>query len=161
MSSQSVKIQVIKLLILIFTFNFLDARNEQNANEEVFDQPVPANEAVETPEEIRNLLHTPPVEQHPDQQNEEHAEQEQEPRDDNFEVWTPEHEHQQNEPEPERNEPERDVLMEDGLDAETAALAQARNDDGNEQPEAEQAEPEQPEPAAEPERHEQVILFKK
>lgn len=118
----------------ILKFNFLEAPNEQNpeVNEEMFDQPV--NEDAHTPEEIRNLLRTPPPaeQQNVEPQNEVEEEPEREHSRENSEAWTPEHERRQ-------NEPEHDELMEDGLDAEAAALAQERNDNDR------QAE-QQPEP---------------
>ncbi|KAI6183509.1 Protein-L-isoaspartate O-methyltransferase domain-containing protein 1 isoform X2 [Aphelenchoides bicaudatus] len=117
-----------------------EAREEQNAevNEDLFEHADPVNEANETPEAIRNLLRTPPMDEQP---NVNQANEENEPLQDNFEVWSPEHEGQQNDdPMPEQDEHE----LEDGMDAERAAMIEAENQNEQNQ----EAEP-QPGPAIE------------
>lgn len=114
-------------------------RQEQNAEEErdegLFENPVQANEADETPDEIRDLLHTPPPH--------ENAEEEHHPHDD-FEVWSPQRREQREVEQamPLANEPQQvvepeQIPLEDGVDAEAAVLQGANRPneegDGNEE----------------------------
>jgi hypothetical protein len=129
---------------LYLHFDILGARNEQQPeqNEEMFDQPEPANRDAETPEEIRNLLRTPPLPEQQNLHNEEPNEIGPEQARDNLEALD-----QEDVPIPVQNIP-----MEDGVDAETAALAQARIDNNQNDNDGHQ-----PEPAEE--RREQVSLL--
>lgn len=119
-------------------------QQEDQDEEQLFENPAPANEGDETPEAIRNLLHTPPL------VNELH-EGEARPHD-NFEVWTPPERRAGNE---ELDDPMNvidqpairpdQIPMEDGIDAEAMALHAANQDDGHGQ-EDENVPQEQQEP---------------